>query len=368
MHRTLERQVKHFLGSLENLPPAFEKFLAAVSDTYTHTDEDRQLLNTSFDISSKEFLENNQQLRETKEQIEKEARERIEDLEKYQTLVDNLSIGVYRNTPGPEGHFLEANPAMVTMFEADSKEEFLKHNVSDFYQNPANRALFVEKMMKNGLVKDEELELVTIKGTKIVGSVSAVMKKDKEGSIYFDGVIENITERKELEKKLKEYAEERFKILFENIGDGMSLADVETRQLSLGNTAFSQMTGYSPEEVRKMHVSDLHLKEDLPYILDQFDKQARGEIKVAQDIRVKRKDGSIFYSDVNASPITLDGKKFLLAVFRDITYRKEAEKKGKEYLEEVENMNKLMVGREMKMIELKEEIEQLKAKKPFEKV
>lgn len=362
MHHILERQIKHFLGGAENLSPAWEKFLAAVNDAYVHFDDDRELLSRSFDISSKEFSENNQKLREAKEVLEKEIQDRSENIDKYQTLVNNLSIGVYRNTPGPQGHFLEANPAIVAMFEADSKEEFMRHNVSDLYQNPSERELVAEKIKNNGFIKNEELALVTLKGKKMTASVSAVMKKGKDGSIYFDGVIEDITERKKLEEKLKEYAEERFKIIFETIGDGMVLADVANQQLFIGNTAFYTMVGYSPEEVQKLKVSDLHLEEDVSYVLEQFDKQARGEIQVARDIRVKRKDGSILYTDVNASPIILDGKKYLLAVFRDITERKEAEKKDKEYLDELENMNKLMIGRELKMIEMKEELEALKRK------
>ena len=48
-------------------------------------------------------------------------KEHIEDSKKYEDLINNLSVGVYRNTPGPEGHFLEVNPAMISIFEADSK-------------------------------------------------------------------------------------------------------------------------------------------------------------------------------------------------------------------------------------------------------
>ena len=42
---------------------------------------------------------------------------------------------------------------------------------------------------------------------------------------------------------------------------------------------------------------------------------------------VKRKDGSVFYADINASPIIINGKPCLLGVFRDVTERKRAEEK-----------------------------------------
>jgi PAS domain S-box-containing protein len=136
----------------------------------------------------------------------KNIQKEISDVkERYEELVDNLMVGVYRNTPGPTGHFLEANPAIIQMFEAGTKEEFLKHNVSELYVDPAKRKEFSDKMMANGFLKAEELELKTLKTGKVFwGSVTAIMKKDEKGEVYFDGIIEDITERSMAEKELKE--------------------------------------------------------------------------------------------------------------------------------------------------------------------
>lgn len=125
--------------------------------------------------------------------------------EKYQDLIENLSVGVYRNTPGPKGHFLVANSAIVRMFEAKSKAEFIKHNVSDLYRYPVKRKEFVAEIMQKGEVKNKEVELVTLKGKKIIGSVTAVLKKTRSGEIYFDGIIEDITKRKKMESELRQY-------------------------------------------------------------------------------------------------------------------------------------------------------------------
>lgn len=126
----------------------------------------------------------------------------FESEREYKDLVDSLPVGIYRNTPGTEGHFLDANPALVEMFEADSKEEFLKHNVSDFYRYPEDRLRFSEKVQELGFLKNEELALLTLKGREIWGAVTAVMKKDADGQVYFDGMVEDITERKQTERNL----------------------------------------------------------------------------------------------------------------------------------------------------------------------
>lgn len=86
------------------------------------------------------------------------------------------------------------------------------------------------------------------------------------------------------------------------------------------------MLGYSPEEIKNLGVADIHPKKDLPHVMEQFEKQARREIKIAKDLPVKRKDGSVFYVDVNTSLVTLDRRNYLMGIFRDTTDRRQTEK------------------------------------------
>lgn len=125
--------------------------------------------------------------------------------QKYKTLTENVNIGIYRNTVGPTGKFIEANPAIVKMFGHESKEQFLKIGVSDLYQVPADRKRFNEKMLTYGFVKDEILQLKKRDGTPFFASVSAVAIKDEQGKIqYYDGIIDDITDRIKAEQDLKE--------------------------------------------------------------------------------------------------------------------------------------------------------------------
>ena len=78
---------------------------------------------------------------------------------KYRTLTENINMGIYRNTPGPKGRFIEVNPAIVHMFGYNDKKAFLKINVSDLYKDPREREEKNEKILKNGLLKDEEVLL-----------------------------------------------------------------------------------------------------------------------------------------------------------------------------------------------------------------
>jgi len=118
---------------------------------------------------------------------------------------------------------------------------------------------------------------------------------------------------------------QEFRSLFENIIDGVVVADHKTKKFYRANKMFCKMLGYRMDEITSLEVKDVHTKEDLPHVLKQFKRQVAGEITLARDIPVKRKDGSIFYADVNSAPIMLEGREYLMGIFRDITYRRSIE-------------------------------------------
>ena len=118
--------------------------------------------------------------------------------------------------------------------------------------------------------------------------------------------------------------------MFENAVDGMLLADVETHRFVNANNKLCKMIGYSLDEIKNLGIEDIHPKEDLSYVFDKFEKQIKGETTLAENLPVLRKDGSIFYADINGSIISLKGKTYLLGAFRDITGRREMEEKLRE--------------------------------------
>lgn len=69
-HKVLERQIKNFFGDPSSLPKPWQDFLQAVSDTYVHSDEDREMAERSLDISSKELGAINAKLAAEKQNFE----------------------------------------------------------------------------------------------------------------------------------------------------------------------------------------------------------------------------------------------------------------------------------------------------------
>lgn len=143
----------------------------------------------------------------------------------------------------------------------------------------------------------------------------------------FEGFVTAITDLrpiKEAQRKLAE-SEEMFRNIFEGALDGILLADAETRKFHTGNPMICRMLGYSPEELTRLGVPDIHPERDLPHVAEQFERQLRGEIQLAADIPVRRKDGSVFYADIKSSPVRLGGRAYLLGVFRDVSERRQME-------------------------------------------
>ncbi|MFA6358180.1 MAG: PAS domain S-box protein, partial [Candidatus Omnitrophota bacterium] len=134
-----------------------------------------------------------------------------------------------------------------------------------------------------------------------------------------------ISERKVIELGLIE-SEIKFKTMFEAVADGMVIVDTATKNIFLSNSSFFRMSGYSLEELQKMNIVDLHPKEEMSFVLKQFERLLKKDNAIAENIPIKRKDGSIFYADISGAPLFLSGKKYILGNFRDVTQRQEVEK------------------------------------------
>jgi len=169
-------------------------------------------------------------------------------------------------------------------------------------------------------------------GETVVGVLRVCYTKEKAFILPEEqDLIDNIgaalgqwADRGQAQQALRQ-SEERFRGVFENAIDGILLADSRSNRLFLGNSAICKMLGYAPEEIPTLEVADIYPEGSFPHVMEQFEKQMRGEIVLASDIPVKRKDGSVFFADINSTRVVLGEKTYLLGMFRDISERKQEE-------------------------------------------
>lgn len=169
-----------------------------------------------------------------------------------------------------------------------------------------------------------------------------------------------IDERKRTEEALRE-SEETIRALVESSRDWIWAIDVQGFH-TYSNPAIEKILGYHVDEVvgkqslALMHEDDRRMIEGL---LSDWIAAKSGWNNLL--IRWRHKDGSYRYLESNAVPIlTVQGElRGFRGVDRDITERKLAEEKLKKKNEDLETFNRLAVARELKMVELKKEINQL---------
>lgn len=260
--------------------------------------------------------------------------------EKYRTLFRYIAVGVFRSTPGPEGRFLEVNPALVRMLGYADEEDLKRMKVSDLYQRPGDRLEFSEKITREGFLRHEELELRKKDGSPIIVSETAVAVRDADGRVvHFDGVIEDITERKAAEKELlvqKAY----FETLFANAPEAIILHTNEDRIREV-NAEFTRMFGYTRDEVRGKMIDDVVASDDYREEAAGVSRRVLAGERVEIDTKRKRKDGSLIDVSVLGAPIIINGRQEGdYAIYRDITQRRKSEEDiliQKTYLEKLFN-------------------------------
>ncbi|MDZ7796026.1 MAG: PAS domain S-box protein [Candidatus Marinimicrobia bacterium] len=167
-------------------------------------------------------------------------------------------------------------------------------------------------------------------GTVVILSVNAAPIKDHNGE--FNGMIasiEDITERKESEKALRE-SEEKYRTLVNSTLQGVIIAQSDPVRLVFANPAMAQISGYSSERLLKMdtdQLTKLIYKEDRQRFFSNFQKRLKGEnIPQTNEYRMETKDGTIKWVALYSSKIEYQNEPASLTTFMDITERKRAEK------------------------------------------
>jgi len=256
--------------------------------------------------------------------------ERTEELEKseerYRTLMDNLPVAVYRNTPGPEGQFLMANPAFCKMFGFKNEEEVKKVSVADIYANPKERIQFSDMLLEKGVVENDERTLLKRDGTSIYTSITSRLVYGKDGEVsHFDSIILDITEQKLTEEALRE-SEDKYRNLIEESFDGIFIQ--RDQNIIFANKRLNEMLGYGEGELIGQKHWVVYHPDYQKLTRERAQARMRGEeVTRRYEVKLQRKDGSWFYGEINARPITFasDEESGIQVWIKDIMEQKLAE-------------------------------------------
>jgi PAS domain S-box-containing protein len=135
-------------------------------------------------------------------------------------------------------------------------------------------------------------------------------------------VMRDITDAKRRAEQLRD-SEERYRLLFETESDAIVLVDVETTRLVDANRAAESLWGYSRAELLALRVDELSAEPDRSRASI---RSPEGRVHIPVRMH-RRRDGTVFPVEITANRLTLDGRRTVVAVVRDITERRNAEER-----------------------------------------
>jgi PAS domain S-box-containing protein len=129
--------------------------------------------------------------------------------EKFRSIFENALEGIFQVSP--QGQYLSVNPAMANIFGYASPEEMIEQvgKVSDLYVNCDSEEEFHRQINEDGEVKYWEYQVYRQDGSIIWVQENTRVVKDRYGDLlYYEGLIQDISERKREEEALKRQVEE----------------------------------------------------------------------------------------------------------------------------------------------------------------
>jgi two-component system sensor kinase FixL len=290
-----------------------------------------------------------------------------------QNLPDGVPVGLYRTTA--VGEFLEVNEALLRIFGYPDRETLMSRNVADLYADPQERASRLEQLEQAGVARGAEIRARRYDGTRIWVNDNSRTVCDSRGRVlYYEGSVEDITERKlaeeallsreqelqrhrdllehlviarteelarlnqRLHEKLQEQrrteralreSEERFRQLAESIHEVFWLIDPSEAEVLYVSPAFEQLWGRSTATLNRGGVEawlqGMH-EEDRKVVMRDIERQRHGDT-TENEFRITCPDGSTRWIRGRAFPIRdAKGEVYRVAgVCEDITERKQAQ-------------------------------------------
>jgi PAS domain S-box-containing protein len=169
----------------------------------------------AYEEVEQQVQERTAELQATNESLQREIMERKraeealqESEERFRGIFENATIGLYRTTP--DGRILVANPALVRMLGHSSFEELAQRNLEEEgYEPEYPRSAFKQRIESEGQVIGLESAWVRHDGSTLFVREGARVIRDQAGNtLYYEGTVEDITERRQAEEALQKAHDE----------------------------------------------------------------------------------------------------------------------------------------------------------------
>ncbi len=232
-------------------------------------------------------------------------------------------------------HFLNYQQRKITLAAADTQEEMRKLKATIVFIALLTvciailSSIWIGKRFISRPVRSITDAMGKLANGNLETAVGDFDRKDEIGSMTraVEVFRKNAMEKKKAEKALEE-SEANYRTIFDTANDAIFVHDLSTGQILDVNQKTCDMYGYTFEEARCTDV-EAFSKGVSPYsqkeALDRIRKAAQGYPQIFE-WKARHKNGKTFWVEVNLKRIAIGDEDRLLAIVRDISERKRAEK------------------------------------------
>lgn len=255
----------------------------------------------------------------------RQAREALRESEaQYRVLVEQSNAAIYLLF---ERRFVFVNRRFLEMFGVRYEEVYDPAFDFTALVAPESRLLVEERERK--VARGETVPLryefaaLTREGKEIVVEAS-VAYLPYRGGVATQGIVQDITDRKEAEKALLE-SEERYRRLIELLPDGIAV--YQDGLIRMANPAGIRLLGYdSTAEIIGRPMLDFVHPDDRAAVIERARAQLEhGQAVPPREERFLRRDGTAVLVEVTGAPFPLGGRPAVMVVVRDVTERRRLE-------------------------------------------
>lgn len=255
----------------------------------------------------------------------KQRQEALRESEvRYKSLFDNVPTGVYRTTP--DGRIVMANAALVRMLGYSSFEELASRNLErEGFDINYPRSQFKKLLDQEGEISGLESAWVKRDGSVVFVLESTRAAREEDGTVfYYEGTVEDITNRKHAEEMLRE-SEKQLRLLTDALPVCISYIDAEQRY-RFNNKTYEKWFGHPRGGIRGKHVKEILGEIAYSELQDKIETALSG-IPITFDSLIHYKDAGTRHVNVTYVPdIGNQGRvKGFYTLISDITGRKQTE-------------------------------------------
>jgi PAS domain S-box-containing protein len=227
---------------------------------------------------------------------------------RYRSIFEESIEGIFRTSA--EGKILLANPALAKMLGYDSVEALIR-TITDIgrevWLDPEERSRFLHELEERGAIRGHECQFKRKDGKKIWVSLSTRPAPGPDGRIaYYEGLVEDITERKRTEEALAE-SEKRYRTLFESTPVGIIFIGTDGH-VRAANSLQASLYGYdSPQQLEGLYAPLFVAEEDRERSARNMRDLLQGNELADRTYTAVRRDGSEFMVEVTSTGPTSRG-------------------------------------------------------------